>query len=233
MGLQFVSKKGPSQQVYVLKLAELVKKNHELFIYLARIFTTYRKKEIHDFKQFHSFVKMIVQHPRLSLSKQERHQLMELIHLIYQHSNFQMIRAEFLEEMTAYFGPFQTADPSPQVYREPSIYENHVLIGETGHKCDVVFFEKVDRPMELIECKSTLATFMTLTKDFETTRKSTKGKITYLNKVREYLMVHYVEPVLFFSCYDTNIDVIKENIYSNWGFTHYLFLNPIQLCKKK
>lgn len=233
MGLQFITKKDPSQHVYVKVLVELVQKNHELFIYIARIFTTYRKKEIPDTKQFRLFVKATFQHPRLSLTKKERHQLRELTDRIYQHPDFQLIRSEFLEEMTAYFGPFKMKSSSPKTFREPSIYENNYLIGKTGHKCDVVFFEHDYEPMELIECKSTLATFMTLTKDFEKARKNTRGKILYLNKVREYLMVHYVEPILSFSCYDTNVDLIKENIYNNWGFHHYLFLTPIKLCKRE
>lgn len=223
MPLSFHKTKGPSQFEIVHELVGLVKKEPDVFRTVARIFDRYKtEREAHK-EGFDEEIAMMIQQPGFRISSETRKRLLEMLCALYRQPIFQQVRAAFLEEIVSEYGPIDQTVLHEQVYREPLIYDDGEMIG--GYECrmDVVFHHHDHTPMEMIECKANIESFLSSTSMWNQMKQNRLKKMHYMINLHKYLRECYTEPVLGFAFYNENCQLLKQNVHGNWGFPFIRF----------
>lgn len=215
----------------ILELIGLINQHPPLFDAIARIFLQYYAYNPDEYADVCWLIETRVE-GLYDLAPAQKKRVIQLLQYMYQQKNLQRLRSLFLEEAIAQWGPFSNQLTSPVIYMEPQLYDGKQLIGQGESRFDVVFFESEQQPLELIECKSNIETFLLHDVQFDQLSKATRNKLTYMNNVRHYLLLYYVEPVIYFACYNDNCDRVRENLHQTWGYGYVQFLYPEVIIKK-
>lgn len=237
MAIEIKSTKGISEKPLVVDIVKAVQANNSLFLYLSRIFSTYKKNSLSLREETFSYIDRLLNSPKLNTSSDSetmdivKHTMKEIYTLNSQ--QFSKVRSNILENIVHHFGPVTTGLLKRWVFIEPIIRENDVIIGNSDIKCDFVFVYKESTQMEFIECKSDIANVIPRNLPWEKLRKPHKNKLSYLNNAYNYLKEYYLEPKIYFACY--NLDYSKElvNLRNNWGYDNMTFVNAEEIIYGK
>lgn len=236
MSLFFVKYKKPGPDTVIQKLIEEIQSNLILLRYISRIFATHSLRDETNLIKIEEFISDTLNSPALSLRVEKRNGIIELVKEIYKSSNFESIRSEILEYICLKFGPFIIIDHSTYVFLEPQILDNGVVIGNSHHRCDIVFYDTENTPLEIIECKTNINNFIPSYLPFEGAKKKVKEKIKYMGNVYSYLKGKYCEPIMFIVCYNTDYQKAQKNLAENWGYPFIKCIGPediLRFCKHK
>lgn len=238
MAIKIRSTKGISEKPLVIEIVKAVQANHSLFLYLSRIFSTYKKNSLSLREEIFSYIDRLLASPRLrssleseSIINHVKH-VMKEIYTLDSHQ-FNKVRSNILENVVYHFGPVTAGLSKKMIFIEPILKENDIIIGNSDIKCDFVFVYHESSPMEFIECKTDIANVIPRNLPFEKLRKPHKNKLTYLNNAYNYLRKYYEEPKVYFACF--NLDYSKElwNLQKNWGYDNMMFVNAEEIIYGK
>ncbi|MFD1067613.1 hypothetical protein [Oceanobacillus locisalsi] len=237
MAIEIKSTKGISENPFVVDIVKAVQANNSLFLYLSRIFSTYKKNSLALREETFSYIDRLLNSPKLNTSSDSStidkvKQTMKAIYTLNS-QQFSNVRSNILENTVYHFGPVTTNLLRRCVFIEPIIKENDIIIGDSDIKCDFVFVYNESTPMEFIECKSDIANVIPRNLPLEKLQKPHKNKLTYLNKAYNHLKKYDVEPKIYFACY--NLDYGKElvNLRNNWGYDNMMFVNAEEIIYGK
>lgn len=221
MPLAFHKAKGPSQCDSVRCLLQLVEVEPDVFRMVARIFDRFKTEREAEKEGFEEELELMIYQPAFRVPQKSKELLFQFLLKIYHEPNFQMVRSTFLEEVVVKYGPIEEKGMVyKQVMKEPLIYDGDHLIG--GYRCrmDVVFYQQDDLPMEMIECKANIHSFLSETTMWNRWKGARLKKIHYMINVYQYLKQYYVEPVIGFAYYNRNSILLQKNVHETWGLSY-------------
>ncbi|TCP63838.1 hypothetical protein [Baia soyae] len=223
MPLSFHQTKEPTDLTTVHELVRLVKQEPDVFRTVARIFDRYKTDKEAYKEGFDEEIELMIGQPGFRIRLKTRKRLLKILKAIYRQPTFQQIRSAFLEAIIEQYGPIHPTISYKEIYREPLIYDDGEMIG--GYECrmDVVFHEQDDVPMEMVECKANIESFLSATSVWNQMKQNRLKKMHYMINLHKYLRECYVEPVLGFAFYNENCQLLKENVHENWGFPFIRF----------
>lgn len=224
--MQLISNKGISNDKYVTSIVEQLVQYPELIVQVSRMFTDYNTVPP-DLEEINEHVADLLHSPKIKTPTDITKKLATTIRSIYMLNpeHFNSIKAKVLENLIYIFGPFTTGLKRRQVFIEPTIKDGGHIVGESNMKCDFVFYEKNEKPLEFVECKSNIYSVIPKTLPFERAQAQIKKKITYLHHAYVYLEEAYCRPFIYFACYNSHIESEKRNLQENWGYPHISISN--------
>ena len=230
MNLEFKDCGRVSNNSYVQELLSKVKENIEIFEYLAKVFSNLKENHTESLKIIDKFIDNTFNNTRLSrtLDLESRQKMIDLLKCIYRDDQFGDIRASFLEAVVFTFGPF-SSEPRVNVYVEPKIIDNQIIVGRTNNRCDNVFHIRDSRPIRFIECKAEILNYFPKTKPFGQISPQKRKQIRYFNRVHKYLTENFTEPEIFVISYNLDYEDSLKNVQDNWGFKFFKSFNPLEL----
>lgn len=236
MALKFISDKYPSQNTYITFIVNAIRTNIDIFVFVSRIFNIHRENKRERLDTIQNTITLTINSVRLQIAQDERNALIKNMINIYQQDNFSDIRSEILEQTVSAFGPFSIPQERAICYLEPTIIDEdrgNYIVGESDNLCDSVFHRTDNEKMEFIECKANIASVIPANLPFEDSRfsRNHRKKVIYLDNVYHYLTQYYVEPSVFFACYNDNYEPQLTNVRENWGFSYFNFLGPLEIHK--
>lgn len=240
MGLEIINTTGISERDLVCKLIEEIKSNPRFFKFLARLFADYKSNDSSLINEIHIQIDKRLNSPRLKYSREKTNSLSQYIREIYYQDKktFDVIRGEILENVVYHFGPFTKGLNKKLRYIEPVIKDKLIdgqekIVGETGCKCDLVFFTEETIPLEFVECKADIGNVIPRTLPFRRAKKDHREKVLYLDNAYNYLSNNYCTPSIYFACYNLDYEVMLKNLQKNWGYNYMEFINAEEIIDGK
>lgn|SRR5690625_1010811 len=230
--MKLINSKGVSKDKHVISVVEQLVQHPELFVQVSRIFTDYNTAPS-DTEEVNEYVDSLFHSPKVKSPTDVIEKLITAIRSIYSLNteHFNSIKSKILEKIIYEFGPFTEGLERKQIFIEPTIKDGDYTVGESDNKCDFVFYEKNEKPLELIECKSNISSIIPKKLSFENSQRSAQKKVSYLHRAYVYLEETYCKPFIYFACYNAYIKSEKRNLQEHWGYPHISILNPEIILK--
>lgn len=230
--MEFISNQGVSEDEYVKRIIDPLIEYPELIIQVSRMFTDYNTNRP-DIEEIEDHVINLFQAPKVKTPPEVNDRMATSIRNIYTLSDhrFNGIKSKVLETIIYRFGPFTAGLERKHVFIEPTIKDGGLLVGETDNKCDIVFFDRKEKPVEFIECKSNISSVITQTLPFQHAQERVQKQITYLHNVYLYFEESYCRPYIYFACYNMHVKTEQKNLQEHWGYQHISILTPEDLLR--
>ncbi|AVX21331.1 hypothetical protein SAMN02745885_00576 [Carboxydocella sporoproducens DSM 16521] len=230
MSLSFIKYKKPSSNPVIQQITEEIKNNLILLRYISRIFAIYSINDNANLEEIDRYISDTINNPALTLCSEKKNKIIDLIKNIYRSLNFEKIRSEILENIVYELGPFKI-NHAINAFLEPRIMDGEVIIGNSDHRCDVVFYNNDTSPLEILECKTNINNSIPSNMPFERIKDKIKNQILYMVNVYNYLKEHYCEPAIFIACYNVDYKKAQKNLNENWGYAFLKCIGPEDIIR--
>jgi hypothetical protein len=234
MSLRFIECKTISNNQYIQRMLHIVDKNLQVFLYFSRIFATHKSNNEENLELIDRFIDNIFNSVKFRslVDSDTCKETKSLFKSIYRDKHFSKIRSKFLEAVVYYYGPFRCST-RVNVYIEPKIFDDDIIVGETDNRCDVVFHIRDSDPIEFVECKADILNYIPKTLPISELNEERRKQINYLVNVHNYLKDNYTEPVMLFVSYNLEYEDSLKNARENWGCTFFDCFSPLDIIRSK
>jgi hypothetical protein len=231
MALSFVNCNACSNHPLVHSVINEIQSNNELFIYVARIFDNFKESNQNKLGIIDDFITSTFNNANLQCTAEKKNTLILLFKSIYRDADFEIIRSGVLEYVVYLYGPFAPRNSRSNVYVEPNILDNGIIVGVTNNRCDTVFHEIDTKPIELVECKSNIFNFFpaNISLNDPGYKAQKRQQVLYLVNVYNHLTMNYCEPDVYVACYNTNYIRALHNVHKNWGYSFFKCISPQEI----